>query len=252
MDIISRDPEAELKRLMDHKNCFQSLKVVLRLTSGDLNANCCPKKALLSPLILFEDASGRISILQSCGHCNNPDSAWEPEMHFCWFKNNWVDRNTASLSLCLCLCFPFHLWLHFWLLWKTFKRSHTHTHTHESLGKGPQSCLSPRGAGKVNWNVHCFQTKRSPQISPPRSSMGGKGCILGVICECVCVCVLRDGVGVAGGWFGFGHVGAFAKSTNQITAEPAIPHRGLFFLCCFFFAFSHCFPLFLSDPYFNL
>ena len=195
MDIISRDPEAELKRLMDHKNCFQSLKVVLRLTSGDLNANCCPKKALLSPLILFEDASGRISILQSCGHCNNPDSAWEPEMHFCWFKNNWVDRNTASLSLCLCLCFPFHLWLHFWLLWKTFKRSHTHTHTHESLGKGPQSCLSPRGAGKVNWNVHCFQTKRSPQISPPRSSMGGKGCILGVICECVCVCVERWGGG---------------------------------------------------------
>lgn len=65
------------------------------------------------------------------------------------------------------------------------------------------------------------------------------------------VCVLRDGVGVVGGWFGFGHVGAFAKSKNQITAEPAIPHRGLFFL---FLLSLTVFPLFsqTSDPYFNL
>ena len=160
---------------MDHKNCFQSLKVVLRLTSGDLNANCCPKKALLSPLILFEDASGRISILQSCGHCNNPDSAWEPEMHFCWFKNNWVDRNTASLSLCLCLCFPFHLWLHFWLLWKTFKRSHTHTHIHMSLwGRDHSLVCLHAGPGKWTGTYIVFKPSAPRKYLPLGAQWEGK------------------------------------------------------------------------------
>lgn len=46
------------------------------------------------------------------------------------------------------------------------------------------------------------------------------------------VCWVSGGVGwvwgVIGGWLGFGHVGVFANSRNQSTAEPGIPLYGLF------------------------
>lgn len=108
----------------------------------------------------------------------------------------------------------------------------THIHTQVS-GEGTTVLfVSARGRG-AKWNVHCFQTRRSPQISPPRSSMGGRGCILGV----VCVCVLR-GWGLVGGSLGFGHVGVFANSTNRSTAELGIH---LIVVSLSLFTFSHLF-----------
>lgn len=151
----------------------------------------------------------------------------------------WIE--TQPLSLCLCLCFPFHLWLHFWLLWKTFKRSHTHTYTWVS-GEGTTVLFVSTRGRESELERTLFSNQALPaNISP--SELNGRERMYFRGDLWVCVCVERWGGGSRRMvWFWSCRCVCQEQKPNHSWAcDPSswslLP----------FFAFSHCFPLFLSD-----
>lgn len=131
----------------------------------------------------------------------------------------------SSLSLPL---LSFHLWLHLRLMWKNFDRSHTHTHRKRERvsGEGTAILFVSAGTGKWTGTHIVFKPAAPRKYLSLRAQWEGED-----VFEGWCVLLELGGRGWVGGRgrLGSGHVGVFASSRNQSTAEPTIPPQEFLF-----------------------